>query len=145
MREYNKVVTEFRGLIYDSLTIEMFEQNWSNFLLNFELEANDWLVKLYSERRAWVPVYLNDIFWAGMVSTQRSESMHAFFDGYINTRSTLKQFVEQYNIALSDKIQKEFEVDHDYKHKKILCLSSFTWEKAFQRVFTNAIFNLIQE
>ena len=68
----------------------MFEKNWSNFVLNFKLEANDWLVKLYSERRAWLLMYLNDIFWAGMVSTQRSESMHAFFDGYINVRSTLK-------------------------------------------------------
>ena len=71
--------------------------------------------------------------------------MHAFFDGYINAMSTLKQFVEQYDIALSDKIQKEFEADHDCKYKKILCLSNFTWKKAFQRVFTNAMFNLVQE
>ncbi|KAK2644689.1 hypothetical protein Ddye_019884 [Dipteronia dyeriana] len=40
--------------------------------------------------------FVKDTFWDGMSTTQRSESMHTFFDGYVNSKTTLKQFVEQY-------------------------------------------------
>ncbi|XP_058006852.1 protein FAR-RED IMPAIRED RESPONSE 1-like [Hevea brasiliensis] len=86
---------EFKAVIYDSLTIEMFERNWNEFVVKHGLERNEWLSKLYVDREYWVPIYLNHTFWAGMVSTQRSESMHAYFDGYVNSMSTRKQFVEQ--------------------------------------------------
>ncbi|KAG5614489.1 hypothetical protein H5410_014313 [Solanum commersonii] len=52
-------------------------------------------------------------FWTGMMSTQRSESMHAFFDDYISERSSLKQFVEQYELALRFKYEKELQVESD--------------------------------
>ncbi|PHU29881.1 hypothetical protein BC332_01974 [Capsicum chinense] len=37
------------------------------------------------------------------------ESIHAFFDGYITGQSPLKQFVEQYEVALRFKYEKEIE------------------------------------
>ena len=77
--DYNDAITEFKALIYDSLSVRMFEENWKNFLRKYSLERNEWLAKLYLDKEYWVPVYLQHIFWAGMLSTQRSESMHAFF------------------------------------------------------------------
>ena len=41
VREFSKVVYEFKALIYDSLTIDLFEQNWSKFLIGYGLERND--------------------------------------------------------------------------------------------------------
>ncbi|XP_057808583.1 protein FAR-RED IMPAIRED RESPONSE 1-like [Salvia miltiorrhiza] len=79
----------FYRLIYDSLSISDFERRWTDFIAEYSFQDNRWLRDLYSERENWVPIYLNHLFWAGMVSTQRSESMHAFFDGYVNSRSTL--------------------------------------------------------
>ena len=49
--------------------------------------------------------------------------MHAYFDGYIHLMSTLKQFVDQYEITLSNKIEKEFQADYDYKQNNIFCIS----------------------
>ena len=46
-------------------------------------------------------------FWAGMSTTQRSENMNAFFDGYVNSKTTLKQFVEKYEKAMESKIEIE--------------------------------------
>ncbi|XP_057989077.1 protein FAR1-RELATED SEQUENCE 5-like [Hevea brasiliensis] len=109
--DYDSACLEFKAAIYDSLTIEMFERNWNEFVVKHGLERNEWLSKLYVDREYWVPIYLNHTFWAGMVSTQRSESMHAHCDGYVNSMSTLKQFVEQYEIAMCDKIEKEFYAD----------------------------------
>lgn len=42
-----------------------------------------------------------------MSTTQRSESMHAFFDGFVNSKTTLKEFVEQYENALAKKLENE--------------------------------------
>ncbi|KAF2294982.1 hypothetical protein GH714_029874 [Hevea brasiliensis] len=95
----------------------MFERNWNEFVMKHGLERNEWLSKLYVDREYWVPIYLNHTFCAGMVSTQRSESMHAYFEGYVNSMSTLKQFVEQYEIAMCDEIEKEFYAD--FKSKNI--------------------------
>ncbi|KAF2305274.1 hypothetical protein GH714_003442 [Hevea brasiliensis] len=113
--DYDSACLEFKAVIYDSLTIEMFERNWNEFVVKHGLERNEWLSKLYVDREYWVPIYLNHTFWAGMVSTQRSESMHAYFDGYVNSMSTLKQFVEQYEIAMCDKNEKEFYADFKSK------------------------------
>lgn len=46
-----------------------------------------------------------------MSTTQCSESMNAFFYGYVNSKTTLKQFVEQYSNALDSKVQKEVKED----------------------------------
>ncbi|KAF8405771.1 hypothetical protein HHK36_007849 [Tetracentron sinense] len=56
--------------------------------------------------RKWVPVYLKDTFYAGMSTTQRSESMNAFFDKYVNSQTYLKEFVDKYEMALKDKFLK---------------------------------------
>ncbi|KAF2297145.1 hypothetical protein GH714_018164 [Hevea brasiliensis] len=97
VEDFTKPTNEFKALIFDSLTIEMFETNWNDFLTNYGLENNEWLMKLYSERENWMPVYLKHMFWVGMMSTQRSEGMHAYFDGY----------VEQYEMAIRGKNEKE--------------------------------------
>ncbi|XP_012065921.1 protein FAR1-RELATED SEQUENCE 5-like [Jatropha curcas] len=69
IEKFKKAEDNFKGLIYDSLTVEMFETQWVEFLRKHEVESNEWLLKLYLERRRWVPVYLNDTFWGGMRST----------------------------------------------------------------------------
>lgn len=54
---------------------------------------------MYDERNHWVKCYLNDIFWAGMTTT-RSESMNAYFNGYVHSNTMLDEFVVQYDKAL---------------------------------------------
>ncbi|KAL8555973.1 hypothetical protein ACS0TY_003693 [Phlomoides rotata] len=58
------------------------------------------------------------IFWSGMLFTQRSEGMHAYFDDYMHSRCSLKEFMEQYEVAIGKKIQKEFIVDFESKNKE---------------------------
>ncbi|KAL8491495.1 hypothetical protein ACS0TY_023201 [Phlomoides rotata] len=80
-----------------------------------------------------------------MISTQRSEGMNAYFDDFVHSRSTLKQFMQQYDIAMGNKIQKEFQADFQSKNKVIKCISEFQWEGHFQATYTNSIFTLVQE
>ncbi|KAF8392820.1 hypothetical protein HHK36_021057 [Tetracentron sinense] len=74
---------------------------------------NEWLTNLYEIRQKWVPVYLKDTFYAGMSTTQRSESMNAFFDKYVNSQTYLKEFVDKYEMALKDKYEKEMKADFE--------------------------------
>ncbi|KAL8522308.1 hypothetical protein ACS0TY_012446 [Phlomoides rotata] len=71
--------------------------------------------------------------------------MHAYFDEFVHSRSTLKMFMEQYDMAMGNKIQKEFIADFQLKNKVVKCVSTFYWEKQFQQVYTHSIFKLVQE
>ncbi|KAF2305111.1 hypothetical protein GH714_001856 [Hevea brasiliensis] len=43
--DYDSACLEFKAVIYDSLTIEMFERNWNEFVVKHGLERNEWLSK----------------------------------------------------------------------------------------------------
>lgn len=92
-----------------------------------------------------MPMYLNDMFWAGMVSTQMSEGMHAYFDDYLSSSSSLKQFMEQYDIAISKKVQKEFIAEFESKTKLISLKTYFVWEEQFREAYTNVMFGKVQD
>ncbi|XP_031275491.1 uncharacterized protein LOC116133970 [Pistacia vera] len=80
-----------------------------------------------------------------MSTTQCSESMHAFFDGYINSKTTLKQFVEQYENAVRDRVKKENEADFKSIKSWIPCISIYPMEKQFQEAYTTAKFKEFQK
>ncbi|XP_057504729.1 protein FAR1-RELATED SEQUENCE 5-like [Actinidia eriantha] len=80
-----------------------------------------------------------------MSSTQRSESMNSYFDGYINSKTTLKQFVEQYENALAKKVEIEKYEDAKSLHHYIPCITEDELEKQFQSVYTNAKFKEFQK
>jgi len=65
--------------VYESQTCDEFDISWQSLLDCYNLRDNAWLCGLYSEHTFWVPAYLKDVFWAGMTTTQRSESMNVFF------------------------------------------------------------------
>ncbi|KAI9199957.1 hypothetical protein LWI28_000842 [Acer negundo] len=132
-------------LYNDSITPDEFEERWTMFLENFHVSNNEWLNGLYVERQRWVLAFVKNSFWAGMSSTQHSESMHAFFDGYVNSKTSLKQFVEQYENALHDKVEKEKHADFNSLNTQITCITHYAIEKQFQAVYTNTKFREFQQ
>ncbi|XP_022866097.1 protein FAR1-RELATED SEQUENCE 1-like [Olea europaea var. sylvestris] len=98
-------------LVYDSQSIEEFEESWRDMIKMYKLHDNVWLSELYENRVRWVPYFPRTTFCASMLTTQRSKSMNAFFDGYVHAKTSLKQFVEQYERALRNKVKNEFIAD----------------------------------
>ncbi|XP_042983323.1 protein FAR-RED IMPAIRED RESPONSE 1-like [Carya illinoinensis] len=92
----------------------------------------------------WVPVYLKNTFWAGMSTTQRSESMNAFFDGYVHSGTTLKEFIDQFNNVLRKKVENELAVDFHSFNCTVPCISLLPLKKKFQAVYTNSKFKEVQ-
>ncbi|KAF5457214.1 hypothetical protein F2P56_021330 [Juglans regia] len=136
--------TAIQNALYDSQTCGEFEEKWGQFIKKYDLGENAWLQGLYNERSFWVPVYLKGVFWAGMSTTQRSESMNAFFDGFVHSGTTLKEFVDQFDNALRKKVELETTADFNSSNQTIPCSSAFRIEKQFQSVYTNAKFKEVQ-
>jgi zinc finger SWIM domain-containing protein 3 len=111
----------------------------------YNLGDNEWLKGLYDHRSHWVPAFVKDACWAGMSTTQRSESMNAFFDGYVNAKTTLKHFCSQYENALRDKVEKENISDFNSFNSTIPCVTRFDIDKQFQSAYTNSKFKEFQE
>ncbi|XP_022889102.1 protein FAR1-RELATED SEQUENCE 6-like [Olea europaea var. sylvestris] len=132
-------------LVYDSQSEHEFEEGWMAMIDTYSLQQNNWLSGLYENRGRWVPCFLKKTFWAGMSTTQRSESMNAFFDGYVHSKTSLKQFVEQYERALRNKVEKEFQADFKSFSQMIPCATQFEMEEQFQSVYTISKFREVQE
>ncbi|XP_042957997.1 protein FAR1-RELATED SEQUENCE 4-like [Carya illinoinensis] len=137
--------TELMKCVYDTQTIEEFEKCWAVFINTYDLHENVWLKSLYLEHAHWVPVFLKEHFWAGMSTTQRSESMNAFFDGYVHSKTNLKEFVDQFDNALKRKIENENQAEFLSFSGIIPCVSRSPIEKKFQMLYTNAKFKEVQQ
>ncbi|RYR64602.1 hypothetical protein Ahy_A03g010678 [Arachis hypogaea] len=143
---------EMSQVVWNSHSKDSFDRNWNDFLLNFGLGDNKWLsdclwvyyADLYEDRHIWVPIYLDHHFWAGMRSTQRSESMHSFFNKYITRNSSLIQFVKQYDNCLGSREQAERESDAADFHTVIPCATKSYIEAQFQDAYTHAKFREVQ-
>ena len=71
--------------------------------------------------------------------------MNVFFDGYINLKTTLKQFVKQYEVALQAKCEKEAQAKFDCAHKRPNLLTQFAFEQQLSETYTLTMFKKSQE
>ncbi|KAF5454711.1 hypothetical protein F2P56_024357 [Juglans regia] len=142
---YGEIKSTIHRCVYDSFSQHEFDEHWCRMLDTYHLHENAWLVSLYSDRHYWVPACVRDTFWAGMSTTQRSEGMNAFFDDYVHSRTTLKQFVDQYDSALRRKVENEAIANFNSFNTDIPCISRYPLEKQFQSAYTLAKFKEVQE
>ncbi|XP_022893072.1 protein FAR1-RELATED SEQUENCE 5-like [Olea europaea var. sylvestris] len=143
--EKSSIFYAIHGLVYDAENVQEFERGWRSMLDMYDLHDNAWLSGVYENRGRWVPCFLKTTFWADMSTTQRSESMNAFFDGYVHSKTSLKQFVEQYERALRNKVEKEFRADFRSYSQMVPCATTYEMEKQFQVVYTIEKFKEIQQ
>ncbi|KAK1357664.1 hypothetical protein POM88_050920 [Heracleum sosnowskyi] len=50
-------------------------------------------------------------FFAGIKSSQRSESINAFFDGFVHSNTPLSEFIDQYDNVIAGRRNKELDED----------------------------------
>ncbi|XP_023763920.2 protein FAR1-RELATED SEQUENCE 5-like [Lactuca sativa] len=141
----------------NSDTIEQFEATWEVMRSKYELENNSWITDMYNQRIHWAKPFLKDTFFAGMTTTGRSESINSFFDGYVNSRTMLNEFVVQYDKAVESRRAAEEDEDfktmnsrpvlssvHPIEAKAGQCYTRKMFE-TFKKEWTEAITNLTHE
>ncbi|PRQ30067.1 putative transcription factor FAR family [Rosa chinensis] len=144
IRQHDQFMEKFNKCIFKSWTNEQVEIRWFKMVDRFNLRNDIWLQSLYEDRRQWIPAYLRDIFLAGMSTTQRSESINCFFDKYMQRRTTLKEFFEQYNTILREKYEEEAKADFETWHKQPALKSPSPFGKQMATMYTHAIFKKFQ-
>ncbi|KAM2067264.1 hypothetical protein ACFX1T_043614 [Malus domestica] len=97
---------------------------------------------LYEDRQMWVPVYVKDTFFAGMIPIRENESLTPFFDGYVHTHMSFKEFVDKYDLALHRKRIKEVAADVESRSSIVELKSRCNFEEQLRKVYTKEIFQL---
>ncbi|KAJ1695637.1 hypothetical protein LUZ63_012335 [Rhynchospora breviuscula] len=137
---------DIRAVIYESKTEDEFESNWESTISHHSLQENEWLSDMYDIRKSWVPVYLNEYFWAGMISTQRSESINSFLDRYVNSKTTLRNFVRCFDLALARLRRRESDENYECVRGQSRLISKWnSIEQQFAEVYTNNMFIKFQQ
>ncbi|ONI17908.1 hypothetical protein PRUPE_3G186100 [Prunus persica] len=144
IKRHENFLPKFNKCIFNSWTDEQFDLRWWKMVTRFELQDDEWIRLLYEDRKRWVPTYMGDTFFAGMCTTQRSESMNSFFDKYIHKKITLREFVKQYGTILQNRYEEEAIADFDTWHKQPALKSPSPWEKQMSTVYTHAVFKKFQ-
>ncbi|KAF8397853.1 hypothetical protein HHK36_016778 [Tetracentron sinense] len=135
---------QLRNVFWVDAKKEQFENRWLKMVDTFELNENEWVKSSYEDRKQWVPTFMRNTFFAGMSTTQRSESINSFFDKYVQKKTTLNEFIEQYKVAIQDRREMETKADFDTWHKIPTLKSYSPYEKQMSTFYTHEIFKKFQ-
>ncbi|XP_061339598.1 protein FAR1-RELATED SEQUENCE 5-like [Gastrolobium bilobum] len=138
--EHASFKRHLNNCIWSTKSTQEFEDRWQSLLLQYGLTENEWLKVLYTIRSSWVPIFNCSTFFAGMNTTQRSESINSFFDGFVTSGTTLKEFVEKYNQAIDARYESFKKEDFESKHKDRFLTFNMPLEEHAAKVYTRAIF-----
>lgn len=144
LKGYEAIKRQLNKAVYNSLKIVEFETAWADMINRHGLGDNRWLQTLHEDRRRWVPVYLKDTFFAGMIPVQENESFNAFFDGYVHKHTSFKEFVDKYDLALHRKHTKEAVADLESRNSCFELKTRCSFEVQLSKVYTKEIFRRFQ-
>ncbi|KAJ6826635.1 protein FAR1-RELATED SEQUENCE 5-like [Iris pallida] len=136
---------ELENCVIGSETVRGFESCWVSIIDKYDLRKNTWLQALFNIRQRWVPLYLKDIFFAEISPTQKLESMNDFYKKYFNTKTSLKVFLTQFEIAMASRYEAEIQADFDSMCSKPSLKTASPIEKQAASFYTRAVFDKFQE
>ncbi|KAJ4963861.1 hypothetical protein NE237_023800 [Protea cynaroides] len=136
---------DFRKCINTTETIDEFVSSWELLLQRYNLVENEWLKSMYNDRHQWVPVFLRDTFFGEMSTTQGSDSMNSFFDGFVNASTTIQVLIKQYEKAMASRHEKEVKADYDTINTAPVLKTPSPMEKLAANFYTRRIFMKFQE
>ncbi|KAF9611261.1 hypothetical protein IFM89_028331 [Coptis chinensis] len=132
---------KYRKCVYDSQKPEEFESGWKALLAMFCLDENSWLNGMYDMREHWVPLYLQDIFFAGMTTMQLGEGVN-YFDGFVHDGTPLSEFIPQYEQAVKQRRNEEADEDFITMYTSVGSTSKHPIEEQAAKVFTRNMFTV---
>ncbi|XP_009622495.1 protein FAR1-RELATED SEQUENCE 6-like isoform X1 [Nicotiana tomentosiformis] len=141
---YESIKTQLYKAVYISLKITEFECSWGQMINQHGLKDNKWLQSLYEDREKWVPVYLKDISFMGIMPIKENESLNPYFDGFVHKHTSFKEFVDKYDLALQRKHMKEAMADMESKSSSFELKTNCNFEVQLSKIFTKEIFKKFQ-
>ncbi|CAA0813168.1 Protein FAR1-RELATED SEQUENCE 3 [Striga hermonthica] len=137
-----KFQVDLYNCINNTEKVEEFEWCWQSIVEKYDLKKNDWLRSIFSKRKRWAPVYFRDSFFATLPGAGPDRS---FFNGYVNSQTTLPMFFRQYERALESSFEREVEADFDTMCTTSLLRTPSPMEKQAADLYTKRVFSRFQE
>ena len=134
----------FQRCMLQPYTVDQFKQAWTKLVARHNVENNDWVTKMYTDKHMWAEAFLQGKFFGGMRSTQRSEGMNSFLNHYVSIKLRLISFVKQMD-RLMDR-QRDVEGKDDYDSvdgRPVLRTHLKAYEGQVGDIYTRAIFRII--
>ncbi|XP_074322888.1 protein FAR1-RELATED SEQUENCE 5-like [Apium graveolens] len=142
---YPEFKTEFNACVYKSLTPTEFKGKWEQLVEKYDLEGNAWLNDMYAIRTQWIGAYTKQHFSAGITTTSRSESTNSFFDEYVQSSTSLKEFIENSQKALETQYLKEVKADYDSEQLERRLVLHSSLEMHASEIYTKKMFKRFQK
>lgn len=92
------VLNCFRNFILGDLKVE---QKWRDMDAKYQFEDNSWVNKLYAKRKMWSPIHIKGNFFVGIQTTSCYEIFHSHVAKYVDVKTNLTDFVEQFQRCLT--------------------------------------------
>ncbi|KAJ0264696.1 Protein FAR-RED ELONGATED HYPOCOTYL 3 [Hirschfeldia incana] len=143
-KQHESFTAKFEKCIYKSWKEEDFARRWWKILARFGLKDDQWMQSLYEDRRKWAPTYMTDVLLAGMSTSQRADSVNAYFDKYLHKKTSVQEFVKLYDTILQDRFEEEAKADSETWNKPPTMKSPSPFEKSVSEVYTPAVFKKFQ-
>lgn len=144
LRGYEAIRKQLNQAVYNSLKIAEFETAWGSMVGQHGLGENKWLQSLHEDRQRWVPVYLKDTSFVGMIPVKENEGSKPFFDGYVHKHTSFKEFLDKYDLALQRKHMKEATGDIESRNCSFELRTKCNFELQLSKVYTKQIFERFQ-
>jgi MULE transposase domain/SWIM zinc finger len=134
-----------KKVINRSLTITDFEQGWAAMLEAHKMKDNNHLKVMFHSRTEWVLVYFRDTFFADMSTTQRSESMNAILKLWLNSHTSIYQFVMKIENVIEGIRHRESDDDIKTMNETPRLWSNYQIEHEALQVYTRKCFSVFKE
>ncbi|XP_061341451.1 protein FAR1-RELATED SEQUENCE 5-like [Gastrolobium bilobum] len=130
---------------YKSRNIDEFEGKWEVLRTKYVIKTDSWLANMHASRHHWAKAYLKDTFFAGMTTSGRSESINAFFDGYVNSNTMLNDFVIQYDKEIKSRRDAEEDEDFKTRNTKAVLETNHPIEEIAGEWYTRKLFEIFKK
>ncbi|CAM8986454.1 unnamed protein product [Rhodiola kirilowii] len=144
IKSHENFMPKFEKCIYKSWTMDEFDRRWGKLVERFELKEDSFFQSLYEDQKHWVPLYMRDVVFVGMCTQQRSDSVNSFFDKYLHKKTTVRDFIKQYEAYSLDRYEEETRADSDPWNKQPITKSPSPLEKHMSMAYTHAVFKKSQ-
>ncbi|GMH17647.1 hypothetical protein Nepgr_019488 [Nepenthes gracilis] len=144
LQDYEALHSVLNRTIYGPSKVDEFEIAWENMIQHFGIKDHGWLQTLYEDRERWAPVYLKEMFLAGFFGSQASEPVIPIFDGFIHEKTSLKEFLDVYDLVREKKRHEESLLDSESRVSIPLLRTRCTYGLQLSKLYTKQIFDKFQ-
>ncbi|XP_075086227.1 protein FAR1-RELATED SEQUENCE 6-like [Nicotiana tabacum] len=82
--------------------------------------------------------------WIDYIAKYNLDGMDWFYKLYLENEKWIPLFVQQYELAIKAKFEKELEAEYRSKYFEPKCLPQFAWEEKLQACYTREVFEFFQ-